>query len=114
MLIAGGLPRMLRDIVEQALAEVDGVQLVGTTGAGDLTAAIRAHNAAFVIVDADRVGAREIAATARACPGRRLLAITGDGRSAALYEMRPHRRALGELSPERLAAIIREHTLVAS
>lgn len=105
---------MLRDIVEQALARVPGAHLVGTVGAGDLAAAIRTHDAGFAIIDADGFGAGEIDAAVRAFPERRLLAITHDGRSAALYEMRPHRRPLGEASPERLVAIIREHALVAS
>ncbi len=37
----------------------------------------------------------------------RVLALTGGGREGLLYELRPHRIALGEVSPRQLVAEIR-------
>jgi DNA-binding NarL/FixJ family response regulator len=38
----------------------------------------------------------------------RLLAITEHGRDASLYELRPHRKVLGQGSPRELIQVIRE------
>lgn len=40
-------------------------------------------------------------------PAARVIALTGDGDDAAVYEMRPHRIALGELSPRTLREAVR-------
>ncbi|MET0398111.1 MAG: hypothetical protein ABW277_15025 [Longimicrobiaceae bacterium] len=43
-------------------------------------------------------------------PRSRVLALSSDARHAFLYELRPHRAALGELGRERLLAAVRaEH-----
>jgi hypothetical protein len=40
-------------------------------------------------------------------PRSRVLALAADARRAVLYELRPHRTALGELSPGALLAAVR-------
>ncbi len=40
------------------------------------------------------------------CPRSRVLALGADARRAVLYELRPHRTALGELSREALLAAV--------
>jgi hypothetical protein len=40
-------------------------------------------------------------------PRSRVLALSSDARRAFLYELRPHRAALGELGRERLLAAVR-------
>jgi hypothetical protein len=40
-------------------------------------------------------------------PNARVLGIAGDGRQAYMHELRPHRVALGELSPDQLIEAIR-------
>ena len=37
----------------------------------------------------------------------KVLTVAGDGRDASLYELRPHRLPLGELSPDRLLDAVR-------
>jgi hypothetical protein len=40
-------------------------------------------------------------------PRLRLLGISGDGSSGWIYELRPHREALGNVSPGELIAAVR-------
>ena len=46
-------------------------------------------------------------------PYARVLGIAGDGRRAYMHELRPHRVALGELSPHQLIEAIRQAGLSA-
>jgi hypothetical protein len=41
-------------------------------------------------------------------PRLKVLALEGDGRSGSIWELRPHRIPLGELSPRRLVQAINE------
>lgn len=43
-----------------------------------------------------------------ACPHIKVLMLETQGRRAALYELRPHRRSLGDVSPRRLIEAIRQ------
>jgi hypothetical protein len=91
--------------VQVALAGADDIDLVGELCAGDAPAALNAHPADFAIVGSDDAQlAGDLLAIA---PRLKLLAVIDDGRDAALYELRPQKVALGELSPERLVGIIR-------
>src|SRR6266571_423761 len=49
----------------------------------------------------------EYAGLLSARPQTRLLGVSGDGRRAFLYELRPYRSALGEVSPQTLLDAIR-------
>ncbi|MFC8130900.1 hypothetical protein [Streptomyces sp. NPDC057302] len=42
-------------------------------------------------------------------PHLRILVVEGDGRTGSLWELRPHRIALGELSPHQLIRAVGEH-----
>ncbi len=41
-------------------------------------------------------------------PNIRVIALTANGREATLYEMRPHEKAMGAMSPETLIKTIRD------
>lgn len=45
-------------------------------------------------------------------PHLKILVVEGDGRSGSMWELRPHRVSLGELSPKRLIHAVGEHTLI--
>ena len=52
-----------------------------------------------------------VEAALTALPGLRVLALSHDGRSASLHELRPHCELLGEVSAERLVEIICAHAI---
>jgi hypothetical protein len=41
-------------------------------------------------------------------PGLKILVVQGDGRTGSLWQLRPHREQLGELSPQRLIEAVGE------
>jgi DNA-binding NarL/FixJ family response regulator len=107
-----GLPRMLREIVAEALATAPGLTQVGEAAPQpNLAAAIRRHRAAFVVAGMGALSTEEVAAALDEFPRLRVLVLTQGGRTADLHELRPHRERLGEVSPERLVAVIREHAI---
>jgi hypothetical protein len=103
------MPRMLRDIITQTVSHEPDMVLVGEhTERTDLVSAARASQADVVVVG---VSDAELPAQCEALfmmsPGIRVLGITGDGRRAFLWELRPNRTPLGEVSPEGLVEAIR-------
>ena len=102
-----GTPGLLRDIVRELVASCVGAEVVGllddVTGLSDF---VRALEPDVVIV-----GDVEDAAAVRAFLARRArprtLVIARDGTTTFLYELRPFRTDLGELSPEGLLRALR-------
>jgi DNA-binding NarL/FixJ family response regulator len=99
---------LLRDILREALSREPDLEVVGEHEAGiDVRAAVEGARADFVILGTDAAaadGVREVVG-----PDRRVraLEVAGDGRQSVLYELRPHREPLGEISPETLLRTIR-------
>jgi hypothetical protein len=92
--------RMPREIMEEALA-AHGLTVIGEDG-GDLLATVRSAAADALIVREDSCDEEEIRGLLAELPGVRILAIAANGASGSLYELRPHRVRLGELSPQAL------------
>ncbi len=99
------MPRILREIIEQAVADEPDMEIVE---AGDvpLGQAVESSMADFVIAGAD-YDFGEVARALDVRPRLRVLAVSGDGREAFLYELRPTRTPLGEVSPRRIVDAIR-------
>ena len=98
---------MLREIVRDSLAKEPDMEIVGDTDdpeeffrtiPGVDVAIIGAHEP-----DDSRL-AREVL---RKSPSTRVLAIAISGRSASMWQLRPHRVPLGDVSPESLVRAIR-------
>ena len=106
------MPRMLRDIVESAVSTQDDMQVVGADAARDeLDAEVRRTQPDVVIVALPRDdGAGAYDALLYERPRLKLLAVTGDGRGAFLYELRPHSAPIPDVSPGGLVAAIRAAT----
>ena len=106
------IPPMLGDIVKGIVQDAPELNLVGEVDdAGDLVAATRSSNADFVI--AGLQGSELSPACAALLDANshiKVLAVSGDGSTAYLYELLPEVHALGELSPARLVSAIREAT----
>lgn len=98
------LPEMLREIVEAILERDSGVRIAAhLRSEGTLTTAVADLPVDVAIVGGDGcslcVPVRDLLCER---PALRVLTVGGDGREASLYELRPHRTALGELSPAAL------------
>jgi hypothetical protein len=95
------LPRMLREIVDEALSSWD-VRLVDEVLDGGLVAAVDRSGADFVILS-DSIGPAAVCRLLEERPHVKAFAITDGGRDGCLYELRPNLVLVGELSPESLA-----------
>ena len=100
------MPRMLRDVVVDAISRADDVELVGDVDALGAREALREAAVDFVITGRD--DSRLATGLLSVRPRLKVLAMIDDGRESALYELRPEKVPLGELSPRRLVAIVRE------
>lgn len=103
------IPPMLADIIRAiTLAEDSLAVVVRDDGSESPLAAAAASDADVVVVPMEApalpVSCRALLA---ARPRTRLLGLVGDGRTATLWELRPHREEVGELSPETLVAALR-------
>jgi hypothetical protein len=102
------LPRILREIIEEAIADEPDMVIVGGNGAnGDLKSAVERSNAEFVISGAD-YAPDEVGALLEEHPRLRVLSVVGDAREAFLYELRPMRTPLAEVSPRTIVDAIRQ------
>ena len=102
------MPRILREIIRQSLAVEPDMQIVGEfTGSVSLLPAVDQSGADFVIVGVDAMKVEDVRFVLQERPHIKILAIGGDGKSAALYELRPNKVSLGEVSPDSLVQVIR-------
>jgi DNA-binding NarL/FixJ family response regulator len=102
------LPRILREIIEQAVEnEPDMVIVNGNGSGGDLGSALEQSRAEFVITGAAH-GPDEVGALLERHPRLRVLSVVGDAREAYLYELRPTRTPLAEVSPRAIVDAIRQ------
>lgn len=98
-------PRILGEVVTDVLESQDDFEVVDQV---DVTAAaetVERRSVEFVAIgrdDAELAGRLLVS-----CPRLNVLGFIDDGRDAALYELRPRRVLVGELSPESFVALIR-------
>jgi DNA-binding NarL/FixJ family response regulator len=102
-------PQILREIVGATVSAQPDMEIVGIVeGAATLLKMLARVEVDVVILGLG--GAElpiEIDEVFERHPLIRVLRIANGGRSAYLHELRPHRQALGEMSPERLVEVIR-------
>jgi hypothetical protein len=92
------MPRMLREIVDEALSHSD-VRLVDEQSDGSLVAAVDRSGARFVIVSSEAVSTIEVCGLLEERPHVKVFAIADGGRDGCLYELRPNLVLVRELSP---------------
>jgi DNA-binding NarL/FixJ family response regulator len=100
------MPQILRDIVAGVLADEPDMEVVGEAATMNGLSQTVVETGADVVV----VGRNDpsLAATLMERRARlRVLAVTAGGRESWLYELRPQRIPLGEISPQRLVDEIR-------
>jgi hypothetical protein len=101
------LPRILRDIIGGAVGEEPDMQVVGQLPAdASVRLAVDEREADFVIVGSG-YDFDEISEMLAQRPRLRVLEVAGDGRESFLYNLRPARTPLGELSPQTIVDAIR-------
>jgi DNA-binding NarL/FixJ family response regulator len=106
-----GMPPLLHDIVRDTLTNQTDMQLVGDLTAGDSVVDTLKN----CEIDVAIVGAREPEDATRAdelllsAPRSKVLVIATSGRSAVMYQLRPHKKPLGDVSPQSLLDAIRRN-----
>src|SRR5262245_29899607 len=102
------MPTMLREIIREVTAKVADIDIVAElAGSLDDSEDVMAARPDVVVVGAEHASDAAVTGLLRRCCGVRVLGITLDGAQTTLYEMRPHRVALGELGPAALVSVIR-------
>jgi DNA-binding NarL/FixJ family response regulator len=108
-IVLADLPRMLQDVVMQAIAEQPDMFVVDAAcSTAELPDALRQRSIDLAIVPLG--GQAELDETADAlytAPRLKIIGITRDGRDSYLHELVPHTVALGNLAPGQLAEVIR-------
>ena len=80
--------------------------VVGRVGKRDLDTAIRRTRAEVLIIGQKDDGQHDYVRLLRQRPRLKIIAIVDDGRNGSLYELRPHRVPLRELSAHALCSAI--------
>ncbi len=103
------LSGVLREIIASLVAGVADMELVGYVArAADVSAAVDRTGADVVVLGlGDSQLPEDSVRIFDQYPRIKVMGIAADGRRAFLYELRPHRTALGEVSPQRLLEAIR-------
>jgi hypothetical protein len=105
------MPRLLREILREAVldagmhvqAELDDAQQVLAV----LESQPPGTDEGLALVASDRqLEAAMIGELLARAPRARMLAVSDDAAQAALYELRPHRTAIGDASPAALVAAL--------
>jgi hypothetical protein len=101
------MPRMLREILDDALTSREDVSLVDEArSGGGLVEAVDRSGAAFVIVSSESVGPVEVCKLLHERPRVKVFAVADGGLDGCLYELRPNLVAVDELSARGLVQTI--------
>jgi hypothetical protein len=102
------MPRLLHDIVHSILAAEPDIQMNDPSSHSTCPMTLDDMRAAHVVIISEaELAHMNYESLLYANPRLRLVAVSGDGRNAALYELRPCRIPLGELSPQTLVDAVR-------
>jgi hypothetical protein len=98
---------LLREIIREAIVREPDLDLVAEHDAADVRAAVEQDDPDFIIVGEDAAAEQDVRSLVGARRGLRALEVQSDGRESVLYELRPHRIPLGEISADTLVRAIR-------
>jgi DNA-binding NarL/FixJ family response regulator len=102
------MPPLLRDVIRGALVPEPDLDVVGEhDGPVDIRAAVEEDGADFVILGSGVASEESVRALIEPARGVRALEVLSDGTQSVLYELRPHRVALGEISTDTLLRTVR-------
>jgi hypothetical protein len=99
---------MLHEIIKEVLTTQSDLRLVAEyPHPVPLAAAVEQSAARLVIAADEQLDPEAVCQVLERWPRTRILGVAGDARAAVLYELRPQKVPLGEVSPETLVASIR-------
>ena len=98
---------LLREIVREIIVREPDLEIVAEHDTVDVGEAVERDEPDFVIVGADAASDGQVRSLVGARAGLRALEVHSDGKESVLYELRPHRIALGEISSDTLLRAIR-------
>jgi DNA-binding NarL/FixJ family response regulator len=106
-ILLADLPRMIREIISDTLASQDDMEVVAELPTlASLPAALEDSQADVVVLGGD--DPMLAVALLQRIPHLTVLAVSEEGRESWLYELRPKRVLISEISPRRLVGAIRE------
>jgi DNA-binding NarL/FixJ family response regulator len=98
---------LLREIVREAIVREPDLDIVAEHEEIDVRAAVELDDPDFIIVGENAAAQQDVRTLVGARRGLRALEVHSDGRESVLYELRPHRISLGEVSSDTLVRAIR-------
>lgn len=101
------MPQLQCEIFHDRLSAEPDFDVVRAVDGLDLSQAVERTRAEFVIVGAGRFETGEVTVLHETRPAVKVLAVSATGRQGLLYELRPHRVPLGDLSLDGLVDAIR-------
>jgi len=108
-ILLGRMSPLLLDMLHHVVASNTNMTVVGQVGDADLLAAVRQTRADVVLVGQKVKDERKrYGPLLLRRPRLKVLAIAHDGRTGSLYELRPRRVHLGELSADALYRAMRQ------
>jgi DNA-binding NarL/FixJ family response regulator len=107
-ILLAGIPPLLVDILHHIVASEPDMAVVGRVSDGDLFAAAKSTGADVILIGQKaKEGGEQYEELLLRRPRLKVLTIADDGKTGALYELRPQRISLGEVSADVLCAAIR-------
>jgi len=107
-ILLAGVPPLLVDILRHIVASEPDMTVVGRVGDGDLFAAAQRTGADVILIGQKANDNREQYNDLLLRQARlKVLTIADDGKTGSLYELRPQRIPLSEVSADVLCAAIR-------
>jgi hypothetical protein len=101
------MPQLLDEILDSVFSDDAQVTLLRVPSDVDsVVDAVTLTEPDVVIVEEQQAGPREVDNLLRLAPHAQALTIAEDARTALLYELRPHRRLIGELSPASIRSAV--------
>ncbi len=105
--LLAGLPKLMTDLLRHLIARDSGVAVVGQVGMDNILGEARRARADVIVIKQEAPDEYErFHALMYGRPRLRIVSLADDGAKGAIYELRPHRVRLGDLSVESLARII--------
>jgi hypothetical protein len=98
---------LLREIVREAIVREPDLELVAEHDEIDVRSAVELDDPDFIIVGENAAANGNVRSLVGGGRGLRALEVQSDGRESVLYELRPHRISLGEISSDTLVRAIR-------
>lgn len=108
------LPRLVQEIVEHAVGGQPDMEIVADLPTAPTLPAALAEARADVVISGAEHGCAALSELLGELPRLKLLAVSDDARNAVLYELRPTRTPLGEVSPQTIVDAIRSARRAAS